>query len=69
MPEKDQPNWGHFLGLGLQVAIGVALGLWIGGWLDRKFNWSPWGTLLGIMLGAAGGLYLLVKEAIKANKD
>ena len=69
MPEDKEPNWGHFLGLGLQVAIGVGLGLWIGGWLDRRFNWTPWGTLIGVLLGGGAGMYLLIKEAMKANRD
>jgi F0F1-type ATP synthase assembly protein I len=69
MPKRDEPSMGHFLGLGLQVAIGVGLGLWAGSWLDRRFGWTPWGTLVCVMLGMAGGMYLMIKEAIRANRD
>jgi F0F1-type ATP synthase assembly protein I len=69
MPKRDEPSLGHFMGLGLQVAIGVGLGLWVGSWLDRRFGWTPWGMLVCAMLGMAGGMYLLIKEAIRANKD
>ncbi len=69
MPKDDQTDWGHFMGLGLQMAIGVGLGLWVGSRLDRRYGWSPWGTLVCTMLGMAGGMYLMIKEAIRANKD
>ena len=67
-PDQDV-NWGRYLGIGLEMAIGVILGLLIGRWLDRRFAWEPWGTLIGVMLGMAGGMYLLIKEGIRANKD
>lgn len=69
MAEKNEPNWGHFLGLGLQMAVGVGLGIWVGSWLDRKFGWNGKGVLLGSMLGLAAGMYLLIKEAVRLNKD
>ncbi|HEV8606755.1 MAG TPA: AtpZ/AtpI family protein [Tepidisphaeraceae bacterium] len=67
---KDQnTNWGSMAGMGLQMAVGVGLGLLVGGWLDRKYGWSPWGMTVGAMLGLAAGMYLLIKEAIRMNKD
>ena len=71
MPQGDpnQQNWGRYLGIGLEIAIGVALGYVIGAWIDRRWDSSPWGVLAGTMLGLAGGLYLLIKDAIRLNKD
>ena len=62
-------NWGRYLGIGLEIAVGVALGYVIGNWIDRRYQSSPWGVLVGTMLGLAGGLYLLIKDAIRMNKD
>jgi F0F1-type ATP synthase assembly protein I len=69
-PKPDQDvNLGRYLGIGLEIAIGVILGLVVGRYLDRHFGWEPWGTLVCVMLGLAGGMYLLIKEGIRANKD
>jgi F0F1-type ATP synthase assembly protein I len=66
---RESPNWGQFLTLGFETAAGVALGYFVGHWLDRKYGWEPWGTLVGAMLGMAAGMYLLIKEALRMNKD
>jgi len=72
MPEKpsdEDPGWGKHLGVGLQILVGVVLGYFAGSWLDRKYGWSPWGVVACTMLGLAGGMYLLIKDAIRINKD
>jgi ATP synthase protein I len=65
----SNPNWGKFLGLGLEMAVGVGLGYVVGAWLDKKYGWAPKGVLVGTMLGLAGGMYLLIKEALRLNAD
>ena len=65
MPEpEDRSQWGQYMGLGLEMAAGVGLGVFVGGWLDARFGWSPWGIIIGSMLGLAGGMYLLIKLAL-----
>jgi F0F1-type ATP synthase assembly protein I len=63
------PDWGRYVGVGLQMLVGVGLGFVVGRWLDRKFGWEPWGVFAGTMLGLAAGMYLLIKDAIRMNKD
>ena len=53
----------------MEVAVGVGLGAAVGYWIDQKFNAKPWGVLVGASLGFASGMYLLIKEAMKANRD
>jgi len=65
----DQANWGHYLGYGLQMLVGVLLGVFGGGWVDRKLHSEPWGLVSGVTLGLAAGMYLLIKDAIRINKD
>lgn len=69
MPKDDDVNWGHLAGIGLQMAVGVVLGLVVGHWLDKRFGWESRGTLIGLFVGLAGGMYLLIKDAIRINKD
>jgi F0F1-type ATP synthase assembly protein I len=69
MPGATDPGWGKHLGVGLQMLVGVALGYVVGNWLDKKYGWAPWGVFVGIMLGLAAGMYLLIKDAIRMNKD
>jgi F0F1-type ATP synthase assembly protein I len=70
MPKQDQDsNWGYMAGVGLQMLVGVGLGYLVGSWLDGKYGWGPWGVIIGSMLGLAGGMYLLIKDAIRINKD
>jgi F0F1-type ATP synthase assembly protein I len=68
MPDNNEPNMGRYLGMGLEVAVGVGLGSLVGWWLDKRYQWS-WGMVIGAMIGLAGGMYLLIREAIRMNKD
>jgi F0F1-type ATP synthase assembly protein I len=68
MPDNNEPNLGRYLGMGLEVAVGVGLGSLVGWWLDKRYQWS-WGMVIGAMIGLAAGLYLLIREAIRMNKD
>jgi F0F1-type ATP synthase assembly protein I len=69
MAEQGPPNWGRLMSLGMETAVGVALGVIVGTWVDHRYKTDPWGILIGSTLGLAGGIYLLVKEAIRANKN
>ena len=68
MPQDDQ-NWGRYLGIGLEMAVGVTLGLFAGRWIDRHYGTDPWGVMIGTMVGLAAGMYLLIRDAIRMNKD
>ena len=67
MPKED--HWGRYLGIGLEIAVGVTIGYFVGRWLDKRYGWKDYGTLAGVMVGLAGGMYLLIKDAIRINKD
>jgi F0F1-type ATP synthase assembly protein I len=69
MPADNDANWGKYLGIGLEMAIGALLGYFVGRWLDNRYGWSPWGVMIGSMTGVAAGMYMLIKEGIAMNKD
>ena len=41
--------------LGLSVALSIFIGLAVGIYLDRRFESTPWCTLIFLMLGIIGG--------------
>jgi cobalamin synthase len=67
---EDPGGGGDFRGLayGLQILVGVGIGYFVGRWLDRHYGWSN-GVIIGSLIGLTGGLYLLIKDAIRINKD
>jgi F0F1-type ATP synthase assembly protein I len=56
----DQKEIGRYLAIGqvgMEMVAPVALG-----WLaDSYFGWSPWGVVVGAVLGFAGGMFRLVR--------
>jgi ATP synthase protein I len=68
-PEDQDTGWGKYLGIGLEMAVGVGLGYLVGAWLDRRQGWSPWGVVIGTLVGMAAGMYLLIKEAMRINRN
>jgi len=70
MAQNDNDvNWGKVAGVGFEIAVGVGLGALIGTLVDRRFHTNPWGVVIGILVGCTAGMYLLIKEAVKMNKD
>ena len=58
----------YYSSLGISVALAIFIGLGIGGWLDRKFDTSPWLTLVFLVLGIIAGfrnIALVIKRARK----
>ena len=41
----------------------------VGVWLDGKYDWSPWGLIVGGTLGAVGGIAVLVAMNRKVNRE
>jgi F0F1-type ATP synthase assembly protein I len=69
MAKDDDSGLGQAAGYGLYMAVGVGLGCLIGHWLDTKYGWGNKGLITGAMIGLAAGLYQLIKDAIRLNKD
>jgi ATP synthase protein I len=66
---NDGGGWGKGLNFGLEIAAGIGLGTLIGFWLDKRFGSKPWCLLVGLLLGCASGMYLLLKDINRMNKD
>ena len=67
--DKRFPDWVRHSGVGLELAGAVAGFSLIGYWIDRHYDTSPWGLLVGVVLGMVGGLYNFVREALQATRE
>src|SRR5215468_6898567 len=63
------PAWVRYSGVGLELAGATAGLALVGYWIDGKFGTSPWGILIGVVIGIVGGLYNLVKESLAAANE
>lgn len=70
--EKENRNWmrelAYHSSLGLSIPIAIFLGLGIGVYLDRRFETSPWMTLLFLGVGIAAG-YRNIGRAIHRSRN
>lgn len=58
----------YYSSLGISVSLAIFIGLAIGVGIDRKFETSPWFTLIFLALGIAAGfrnIALVIKRARK----
>jgi len=53
--------FGIYGGVGFQLAFSVVAGLFVGQYFDERFHSSPWLTMTGLLLGAVGGFYNLIR--------
>ena len=58
---------GPYLGLGLQIGGSMALFVGLGYVADRMLGTTPWGVLVGALLGMVGIVALVVRLANEAN--
>jgi F0F1-type ATP synthase assembly protein I len=67
--DRDRPTWLRFSGIGVEFA-GVVIGFTlIGLWIDRHYDKSPWGVVIGSTLGLVGGMYNLIRESLAASRE
>lgn len=52
-------------GIGLQIVASVIVGILLGRWADSSFDTFPWGTMSGIVLGMAAGLWSVYKKIME----
>ena len=68
-PPRKQPASGYYryAGVGMQFALTfLAFGA-CGWWLDGRLGTAPWLMIAGILLGAAGAFYSLVRQVGPAS--
>lgn len=77
-PDRDKPAGGEstrdmrawrYAGLGMELAGGIAGFAALGWWLDRSFGTSPGWLIAGSLVGSAGGLYNLIRHALRMARE
>ena len=67
-PQDRQP-WMRLAGSGMELAAAVGGFALLGYWIDRHNGSSPWGLLIGALLGLIGGFYNLIKASLSASRE
>jgi ATP synthase protein I len=70
--ERGSRSWmkdaGPFLTLGMQLAVAVVAFFFLGRWLDGVFGTEPWLTVIGVVLGMAGGFTSFIRTAMELGR-
>lgn len=69
MPKVPGTGWQTAWSLGFNFAASVAGFFFVGYAIDRWYETSPWGVLIGTLLGLVGGMYNLIRQALAASKQ
>ena len=68
MHGDEQTNLWRLSGIGMEFAGTTVVLALVGYWIDQKYATSPWGAVIGLFVGFTGGFYLLIKQAMAANR-
>jgi len=68
-PPSSGREFFKYSALGIEFAGVVGLMFYLGYLADRRWGIDPWGMLIGGAVGLAGGLYHLVKEGNRMNRE
>jgi F0F1-type ATP synthase assembly protein I len=61
--------WYRLTGVGIEFIVAVLLLGGVGWWIDSKLQTRPWLTLVGLGLGFALGLYIMIRAARQLFRD
>lgn len=59
----------RFSTVGLEMGLSVIIGLFVGQWLDRQFDTSPWLLLVFLMFGMVAGFRSVFRLMRDVNRQ
>lgn len=68
MPKRRRGAEISLTGTGFDLAAAVGVGVLLGLWIDRRFDTSPWGTIICASVGIVGGLLNFVRAGQRAAR-
>jgi F0F1-type ATP synthase assembly protein I len=69
---KLSPDVALLMGMGVSVAVWLTVGVLAGRWTDRAWDWAPWGTLIGSLVGISGAavnIYQIIRRMERREKQ
>ena len=57
-----------YAGVGIEFGISIAACYFLGKWAQDRWDFAPWGSLIGVLVGFASGLRSLMKIAIAESQ-
>lgn len=67
--QTEPTHWIRYSGIGIEYAAALAGFALVGYWIDRHYDSSPWGVVIGAALGLVGATYNLVRMSLSAFKQ
>lgn len=67
--KQNNNQIGDYLTLGIQIALNMVAPVLIGIYADKYFDSSPWGLIIGAILGFGAVSASLVKITLQANRE
>ncbi|GAB3827960.1 MULTISPECIES: AtpZ/AtpI family protein [Hymenobacter] len=61
-PKKSTSQLARYSGVGMQMLVTIGLSVWLGVWLDEKYGWSPWATVVLSLLGVFAAMYQIIRS-------
>jgi F0F1-type ATP synthase assembly protein I len=65
---NDSRAWLRLAGLGFELAASIAGGVLVGWWIDREVGSSPRATIGLGLVGLVGGMYNLIRTALRGSR-
>lgn len=61
------PAWVSYTSLGIQMAVILAGPVWLGVWLGEKYDFKPWGAVIGFAFGGPASIAHVIIAANRMN--
>ncbi len=69
MPLRNLAPYGEYIALGTHIAASMIVPVVIGIYVDKKWNMSPWGVIIGALLGFGSMISIVIKLSAKTGKS
>ncbi len=69
MPIRNLAKYGEFIALGIHIAASMIIPVVIGIYVDKRWDLSPWGVIVGALLGFGSLISIVIKLAVRTGKS